>query len=184
MAFAGIMTCLPTLPASAEVVHKEAVYETALHVTPISKAALPLVERSGYVVTRYSMVQYPVPSSSRVGQGFSAGHDGTDLFPGLGTPVLAIADGVVTHIGNSAGGLGTSVTLQHNIDGETFSTTYGHLGAGSVPLSIGQTVVVGQQIGSVGSTGVSTAPHLHLEVQTASGATINPLAWLAQHVTE
>lgn len=184
MAFAGMMTCLPTLPASAEVVHEVAVYSTAVHVTPISKAVLPVVARAGFVVTRYSVVQYPVPSSSRVGLGFSAGHDGVDLFPGLGTPVLAIADGVVTDLGNSDGGLGVSVTLQHSIDGQTFSTTYGHLGVGSVPLSIGETVLVGQQIGAVGSTGVSTAPHLHLEVAQANGATINPLAWLAKYVTE
>jgi len=181
MAFAGAMTCMPTLPASAEVVHAEqAVPSQALSVAQIVEE--PVVERAVFNISYYSVVQSPVSSSARLGKPFSAGHQGYDFLPGANTPVLNIADGVVTAVGESSGSLGVHVEIQHVIDGQIVTSTYSHLAAGSMKLVLGQEVAIGTQVGLVGSTGASTGPHLHFQILDASGTPINPLTWLSAHV--
>ena len=182
MAFACVMTGMPTLPASAEVIHEEEVIASVQHLSIGQSTALPEVARSDFAISYYSIVQSPVPPSSRVGKRFSAGHQGVDFLPGLGTPVLAVADGIVTQIGEPSGALGVHVVIQHTIDGETVFSTYSHMGAGTVHWSVGQTVARGDVVGNVGSTGMSTGPHLHFQILTAAGTPIDPLTWLAQHV--
>jgi murein DD-endopeptidase MepM/ murein hydrolase activator NlpD len=54
---------------------------------------------------------------------------------------------------------------------------------GSLLVSVGQTVTVGQQVGSLGSTGQSTGPHLHFEILLGGTAPTDPLAWLGAHAT-
>ncbi len=181
MAFAGAMTCMPTLPASAEALHAEYVAPgQAIYVTNL--VAEPVVERAVYAITYFSVVQSPVGPSARLGKPFSAGHQGYDFLPGAGTPVLNIADGVVTAVGESSGSLGVHVEIQHVIDGETVTSTYSHLAAGSMNLVLGQEVARGTQVGLVGSTGASTGPHLHFQILNAAGTPINPLTWLNAHV--
>jgi murein DD-endopeptidase MepM/ murein hydrolase activator NlpD len=96
--------------------------------------------------------------------------------------VLAIADGVVTQIGEPSGALGVHVVIQHTIDGETVFSTYSHMGLGTMHLALGQVVTRGEVVGNVGSTGESTGPHLHFQILDAGGTPINPLTWLDQHV--
>lgn len=125
---------------------------------------------------------YATPISSGYGdrvapcRGCSSHHNGVDFTPGMGTPIYAIADGVVT-AAEFSGSFGQHVYLDHVIGGKKVESIYGHMISGSSPLSAGQTVKVGDFIGLVGSTGASTGAHLHLEVHV-DGVTVDPFAWL------
>lgn len=88
-------------------------------------------------------------------------HNGTDFAVPMGTPVFAMADGIVAQAGSSSIGYGNVVTLHHLINGKKYSTTYGHMVTGSITVSVGDTVKGGQRIASVGSEGNSTGAHLH-----------------------
>lgn len=99
-------------------------------------------------------------------------HTGEDFAAPVGTPLVAIGDGVITSVGESgAYGLRTILTLQ---DGTQL--WYCHQSATIV--TVGQTVSAGQVLGGVGSSGNTTGPHLHLEVRPGGGAPISPVAWL------
>ncbi|PSB28954.1 M23 family metallopeptidase [Stenomitos frigidus] len=87
-------------------------------------------------------------------------HNGTDLGAPMGTPVLAAADGKVA-LSDWLGGYGLAIILSHQED--TRETLYGHLS--QVFVKPGQWVEKGTVIGRVGSTGLSTGPHLHFELR-------------------
>ena len=95
--------------------------------------------------------------------GERAFHSGSDLAAADGTPILAIADGVVVHAGYS-GGFGGLVIIEHTVRGERVASYYGHMWETGIYVTEGQTVTAGQHIGDVGSSGRSTGPHLHLEI--------------------
>jgi murein DD-endopeptidase MepM/ murein hydrolase activator NlpD len=97
-------------------------------------------------------------------------HEGVDLVARYGTPVRAVADGRVETAG-WCGELGHCVRLQH--DGGVI-TIYGHLSQISPDLREGTYVRVGQMIGRVGSSGLSTGPHLHYGLEK-DGTYVNPL---------
>lgn len=182
MAFACVMTSMPALPASAEVFHAEEAVASVQHLKLVQTVAPPLVERTEYSISYYSLVRSPVAPGTRIGKRFSGGHQGVDFLPGYGTPIHAVADGVVTQIGEPSGALGVHVVIQHTIDGKTVFSTYSHMGFGTMHLTLGQTVALGDVVGNVGSTGTSTGPHLHFQILDAAGTPVNPLTWLAQHV--
>jgi len=98
-------------------------------------------------------------------------HPGLDISAPLGTKILAPADGTVIFAGVK-GGYGNAVTVNH---GRGIVTHYGHLDAFNVRA--GQTVRRGSVLGFVGSTGRSTAPHLHYEVWL-NGSNQNPLLYI------
>ncbi|MCK4543247.1 MAG: M23 family metallopeptidase, partial [Spirochaetales bacterium] len=109
------------------------------------------------------------------------GHFGLDLAAPLGTPVLAAKGGVVTHVGYG-GGYGNYVFVRHS-DGNT--TVSAHLKKDSTIVSPGDTVVMGQKMAEVGSTGKSKGPHLHFEIRipipgvyNARATAIDPLTKL------
>ncbi|WP_416673247.1 M23 family metallopeptidase [Egbenema bharatensis] len=85
-------------------------------------------------------------------------HSGTDIAAPQGTPVLAAFDGKV-EIADFVGGYGLTIVLQHNKGTE--QTLYAHLS--ELFVKPGETVKQGEAIGRVGSTGLSTGPHLHFE---------------------
>ncbi|MBB0232420.1 M23 family metallopeptidase [Streptomyces calidiresistens] len=99
-------------------------------------------------------------------------HTGTDLVAPAGTPIKNIHTGVVKEAA-WAGSYGYRVVIEL-ADGTEIS--YSHLS--SMAVVAGQEVVTGEVIGNVGSTGNSTGPHLHLEVQPAGSGTVDPLAWM------
>lgn len=92
--------------------------------------------------------------------GFNKMHKGTDFAAPLGTPVMASGDGKVIKASWCGGG-GNCVKIKHN---STYSTVYAHLSKFGRGVKKGVRVKQGSIIGYVGSTGMSTGPHLHYEV--------------------
>lgn len=143
------------------------------------------------VANSNSPIQWPFPRSVPISSGFgyrvapcaacSSFHDGIDMTPGAGTSIRAVADGVVREMGNPSGALGVYAIIDHQVNGERFSSVYAHMAYGSLALMAGQQVTVGQLIGLVGSTGVSTGAHLHLGI-LVDGVFVDPYAWLTQRV--
>ena len=114
----------------------------------------------GPVTSRYGMRRHPILGYRRL-------HAGQDYRARHGTPIVAVTDGRVKSAGR-AGGCGNTVRLNH---GGGLETRYCHMSRMAVRR--GQEVRRGQVIGYVGSTGLSTGPHLHFEVYR-NGRAINP----------
>ena len=92
--------------------------------------------------------------------GYTKMHTGTDFAAPMGTPIMASGDGKVTKAGWCGGG-GNCVKIKHN---STYQTVYAHMSKFGRGIKKGARVKQGQIIGYVGSTGMSTGPHLHYEV--------------------
>ncbi len=105
-------------------------------------------------------------------------HAGLDIAAPLGTPVVAIAAGVVTFADQIADGA-VVVEITH---APGVTSTYAHLEP-ELPLRAGQSVAAGQIVGSVGLTGVTTGPHLHFTV-FAGGEFVDPLSVLPARSSE
>lgn len=99
-------------------------------------------------------------------------HDGIDLGQDYGAPIYATAAGTVEYADWLEGGYGRTVIIDH---GYGYRTLYGHMQKWNV--TVGQEVVRGDVIGWVGSTGLSTGPHLHYEVQL-DGMAVDPTPYL------
>jgi murein DD-endopeptidase MepM/ murein hydrolase activator NlpD len=180
----------------------------AQKVTVAADASVPAAARDSFTVTSYSEVirekygtkihtfsptagtiRWPFPYATPISSGYgdrvapcrgcSSHHNGVDFTPGMGTPIYAIADGVVRE-STFGGSFGQHVYLDHVIDGKQVESVYGHMITGSSPLAVGQTVKVGDLVGLVGSTGASTGAHLHLEIRP-DGVAVDPFAWLEAH---
>ena len=96
-------------------------------------------------------------------------HSGMDVGCQYGDAVWASDSGTVILAGEN-GGYGNCVMIDHGfVNGDHYYTLYGHLSA--IYVSYGQSVSQGETIGAVGSTGVSTGPHLHFEIRNSSGPT-------------
>jgi murein DD-endopeptidase MepM/ murein hydrolase activator NlpD len=98
-------------------------------------------------------------------------HEGLDIAAPYGTPIVAAADGVVSFVGPLAS-FGNVVFVNH---GHGFTTFYAH--ASSFRVKEGQQVKRGQIVAYVGTSGRTTGPHVHYEVQV-NGAAVNPLRYI------
>ena len=96
-------------------------------------------------------------------------HTGIDFSAPQGTPIQATGDGKVLKVEYQGSGYGHCVTIDH---GYGYQTLYGHMSR--IDIRPGQAVKRGQQIGAVGSTGTSTAPHCHYEI-ILKGEKVNPI---------
>jgi murein DD-endopeptidase MepM/ murein hydrolase activator NlpD len=115
------------------------------------------------ITSRFGMRDHPI-------LGFSALHAGVDFAAPTGTPILAAGAGKVIMAGRN-GGYGLYVKLQHTSD---VATAYAHMSRLGPGVRPGVAVRQGQVIGFVGSTGMSTGPHLHYEFHRG-GRPVNPL---------
>lgn len=118
--------------------------------------------------------------SSPFGWRWGRMHEGVDFTPGEGAPIQAVAGGVVRTATEAGGAYGVNVYIDHVIDGELVTTHYAHMQYGSLRVSAGQRVEVGDIIGLTGNTGRSYGAHLHFEVRYNDTA-IDPLPWLEEH---
>jgi len=109
-------------------------------------------------------------------------HAGSDLPAPAGTPILAIADGVVTSAGER-GTYGGLIILEHTVGGERVASYYAHMYDQGIHVALGDSVAAGQHIGDVGSAGKSTGPHLHVEIHPGgvNEPAVDALVWLAEH---
>ena len=112
--------------------------------TPINGARLS---------SSYGMRKHPI-------LGYNKMHQGTDFAAPMGTPIMASGSGLILKAGWCGGG-GNCVKIKHN---STYSTVYAHMSKFARGIKKGIRVSQGQIIGYVGSTGMSTGPHLHYEV--------------------
>ena len=92
--------------------------------------------------------------------GYTKLHTGTDFAAPSGTPIMASGTGTVTRA-KWCGGGGNCIKIKHN---STYETIYAHMKSFAKSIKVGKKVRQGQIIGYVGSTGMSTGPHLHYEV--------------------
>lgn len=133
-------------------------------------------------------IQWPFPNPVPISYGFgprdvagcsfcSTFHEGVDFDPGQGTPIGAIADGVVSDVILSHSELGNHVVVDHVINGQQVQSVYGHMLDNSIRVVVGQQLKVTDIIGLTGSTGASTGAHLHLEIHL-DGVAIDPFKWL------
>ncbi len=185
----GLLASLSMLPAYADAfaVPQEATPVQTFAATGTVQSAV--IERDGFGVTTFTLVQYPVPTGTTVSSGFGlrvcngcdTNHTGTDFNPGNGHPIQSIADGMVVEVSFDAGGYGQHVVVEHVIDGQIVRSLYAHMQAGSPPVAVGDVVLRGQQLGLVGQTGQATGPHLHFEI-IIDGTKIDPYPWLVAHV--
>jgi murein DD-endopeptidase MepM/ murein hydrolase activator NlpD len=129
----------------------------------VRKALLRTPVDGARLSSRYGMRRHPV-------KGYNRMHRGIDFAAPTGTPIYAAGDGVVRSAGRN-GGYGTYVRIRHN---STYDTAYAHLSRIAKGLRRGKRVRQGQVIGYVGSTGLSTGPHLHYEI-LRDGRQVNPL---------
>jgi murein DD-endopeptidase MepM/ murein hydrolase activator NlpD len=121
----------------------------------------PVVQ--GRFTSAFGMRRHPILRRQRM-------HSGVDWAAPTGTHIMAAGDAVVESIGRRAG-YGRSITLKH-LNG--YETTYNHMSGYAKGLEAGDTVAQGQVIGYVGSTGLSTGPHLHFEV-LVNGRFVDPM---------
>jgi len=118
--------------------------EKALMKTPINGARLS---------SSFGMRKHPI-------SGFNKMHQGTDFAAPMGTPIMASGSGTITRA-KWCGGGGNCIKIKHN---STYETIYAHMKSFGKGIKVGKKVRQGQIIGYVGSTGISTGPHLHYEV--------------------
>ena len=118
--------------------------EKALMKTPINGARLS---------SPFGMRKHPI-------LGYNKKHQGTDFAAPMGTPIMASGSGTITRA-KWCGGGGNCIKIKHN---STYETVYAHMKSFARGIKVGKKVRQGEIIGYVGSTGMSTGPHLHYEV--------------------
>lgn len=134
----------------SEMIRRLELEERGLSTTPPSELAWPT---PGYtrITSDYGWRTHPILRDRRF-------HTGIDIAAPMGSTVVAAADGEVVHA-DWHGGYGKTVIIMH---GGGITTLYAHLS--SISVSHGQLIARGERIGGIGTTGLSTGPHLHFEV--------------------
>ncbi|AJK80313.1 membrane protein [Mycobacterium avium subsp. paratuberculosis] len=160
-----------------QVIAAEPAATAALHNQELAKGVAFANDRAQREA-RLQQPLYVMPTkgifTSNFGYRWGVLHAGIDLANSIGTPIYAVSDGVVIEAG-PAGGYGMLVKLRH-ADGTV--TLYGHINTALV--SVGERVMAGDQIATMGNRGNSTGPHLHFEVLQGGTERIDPVPWLAK----
>ena len=119
-----------------------------------------------YITSKFGPRYHPVTGA------YQSTHTGLDIGAASGATIVASDSGTVTTAGVK-GGYGKCVMIDH---GNGYYTLYGHMS--SIAVSVGQSVSKGDTVGYVGSTGVSTGPHLHFEIRV-NGVCTDPAPWFS-----
>lgn len=139
---------------------------------PLSCIGKAFNTEKGYIWPVYGVISSPFGWRRHPITKKMSFHSGVDIAADEGTPVFASAPGTVIFAGEKAG-----YGLLVEVKGSREIFRYAHLS--KITVYVGQRVSTGTLIGRVGSTGVSTGPHLHFEIEVLSkGETVNPLAYL------
>ena len=168
---------------SAEITNDQKTYNAVWFQEPGQKGAYYTLKGDSL---RRAFLASPVPYSRRT-SGFGMrehpilhtqrAHLGVDYAAPTGTAVMSVADGVVLESGFQ-GAFGNMVVVQHNA---RQSTVYAHLSR--INVKRGQTIKQGDMVGAVGTTGLSTGPHLHFEFRI-NGRHVDPLTLAQQGSSE
>ncbi|PZV19595.1 MAG: metalloendopeptidase [Pseudanabaena sp.] len=135
----------------------------AIDLNSISNFTLPV---TGPISSGFGWRVHPITGQRKL-------HKGVDFAVPTGTPIFAAADGLVTYAGWTDDGYGNVVELRHE---NGALTLYAH--TNKVYVAKGQSVSKGQAIAEVGSTGRSTGPHLHFEIQPDGRTAVDPMDYL------
>lgn len=138
---------------------------------------------SAYVPSDASAIYMPMPKGSyRITSPFGSRihpithtytmHNGVDMAGPAGTPVYAVADGVVLSI--NATGVNNGIVIEHHVNGQVFTSWYLHSYASDIRVKVGDKVKAGQVITLRGSAGQSTGAHLHFEIHHGAGMNTSP----------
>lgn len=133
-------------------------------------AIVPLAKGNERLISGFGPRIHPVYKTLRP-------HTGVDFAAPTGVPIYATGNGVITRAERNRHGYGIMVQINH---GYGYETLYGHMS--KLNVKVGQEVVRGEVIGYVGSTGVSTAPHLHYEVHR-NNVKVNPVNYFFNDIT-
>lgn len=135
-----------------------------------------------------SKVRYPFDQEVVLTDGFGYRtapveqfHDAQDMAAPHGTPIRAIASGVVIEAGFANDGCGFGLKLQHLVDGQTLTSRYCHMEDRSHSYQIGDVINIGDPAGRVGNTGLSFGPHLHLALRL-NGEPIDPMPYFDEKI--
>ena len=153
-----------------EIRRKEAELAASLPAATVGGYAWPL-RTARRITSNYGWRTHPI-------KGTQSFHSGVDI-GGVGytSDILAAKDGVVLEATYSSA-YGYYIVISH---GSGNSTMYAHMSKGTFRVSVGDHVTQGQVIGTTGSTGLSTGPHLHYEIRE-NGESIDPLPYLPGYV--
>ncbi len=149
-----------------ELLSKAAKEEKRLRSIPAIRP-IPFLDRPLHLLSGFGMRRDPVTKASY------QMHPGIDMGALTGTPIVATGDGVVVRVEYKTSGYGLNVVIDH---GYGYKTLYGHMV--EIATKPGKKVKRGEIIGYVGSTGYSTAPHVHYEV-FKNNERINPAPFIA-----
>ncbi len=164
-------------PRGVQVIAAQPASNVAVHNEELARGVAFAQERAQREA-RLQQPLYVMPTrgifTSHFGYRWGVLHAGIDLANSIGTPIVAVSDGVVIDVGPTAG-YGMWVKLRH-ADGTV--TLYGHVN--TTLVSVGQRVMAGDQIATMGNRGFSTGPHLHFEVLLGGTERIDPVPWLSK----
>lgn len=164
-------------PRGVQVIAAQPAASAAVHNAEFARGVAFAEERAEREA-RLQRPLYVMPTkgifTSSFGYRWGVLHAGIDLANAIGTPIYAVSDGVVIDAGPTAG-YGMWVKLLH-ADGTV--TLYGHVN--TTLVSVGERVMAGDQIATMGSRGFSTGPHLHFEVLLGGTERVDPVPWLAK----
>ena len=181
--------------AAAQAVEVSAYPDRYRNYLPVAESILSALTQAptSQLVSETTQVVFPLPAGTYSNTdsfgwrtdpytGSRAFHAGSDLAAPLGTPILAVAAGVVSFVGQR-GTYGGLITIEHTVGGEHVTSYYAHMYDDGMFVAEGDAVVAGQHIGDVGSAGKSTGAHLHVEIHPggAGNPAVDAVEWLNGH---
>ncbi len=175
-ASAPIGGAITTSPRGMQMVTVKPAANVTVHNAELARGVAFAQERAQREA-RLQQPLYVMPTrglfTSNFGYRWGVLHAGIDIANSIGTPIVAVSDGIVIDVGPTAG-YGMWVKIRH-ADGTV--TLYGHVN--STTVRVGEHVMAGDKIATMGNRGNSTGPHLHFEVLLNGSNRVNPVPWLA-----